>query len=183
MDEVWLFFFWGNDIWENDWASRPTMKADESEEISLEGQNVLLAVLQHSRFVSRLYALWAIYTDTRFAEKKAQIEQLRDVQSLNQASKSTENALDEWALECVRQKVECRVFFVPPLEAFTEEDLSTSVIHQMSAIVPSTITSYNLFPVLEDRGIDLYFKSDPHWNAEGHQVVADWLIELYTTRQ
>jgi hypothetical protein len=53
----------------------------------------------------------------------------------------------------------------------------------MSAIVPSTITPYNLFPVLEERGVDLYFKSDPHWNAEGHQVVADWLIELYTTRQ
>lgn len=182
-DEVWLFFFWGNDIWENDWASRPAMKPDEAAEISLEGQDALLTVLQYSRFVSRLYALWAIETDDRFAEKKAQMEQLRDVRLLEQALKATENALDDWALECVRQKVECRVFFVPPMEAFAESDLSTQVISQMSTVVPPTVTSYNLFPVLEERGTELYFNSDPHWNAKGHQVVGEWLAIQYATMQ
>lgn len=182
-DEVWLFFFWGNDIWENDWSSRPPMKPDESAEVSLEGQDALLTVLQYSRFISRLYALWAIETDDRFAEKQAQLEQLRDIRQLQQAVKSTEQALDAWALECVRQKVECRVFLVPPMEAFTEEGLSTHMIEQMAVIVPSTVTPYNLVPILEDRGTELYFKSDPHWNAEGHKVVGEWLAEQYTQSQ
>ena len=36
VDEVWLYFFYGNDIWENDWSSRPPMKPDEAAEVSLE---------------------------------------------------------------------------------------------------------------------------------------------------
>ena len=51
-------------------------------EISLEGRYALLAVLQYSKFASGLYALWAIQTDDRFAEKQAQIEQLRECASV-----------------------------------------------------------------------------------------------------
>ena len=107
-DEVWLFFFWGNDIWENDWSSRPSMKPDESAEVSLEGKDALLALLQYSKFASRLYALWAIQTDDRFAEKQAQ-HQLRDVDQLQSALSASEKQLGAFALECVHQKVACRI--------------------------------------------------------------------------
>ena len=177
VDEVWLFFFWGNDIWENDWSSRPPMKPDETAEVSLEGKDTLLTTLQYSRFISRLYALWAIQTDDRFAEKQAQIEQLRDVDQLRVALGSSEQQLDALALECVRQKVECRIWLVPPMEAFTESGLAEQVVTEIQTIVPPIISATDLTPVLQPEGTGLYFQSDPHWNPKGHQVVADWLIE------
>lgn len=180
VDEVWLFFFWGNDIWENDWSSRPPMKPDEAAEISLEGKDALLTVLQYSRFISRLYALWAIQTDDRFAEKQAQIEQLGDVEQLQLALASSETQLDAFALECVRQKVECRIWLVPPMEAFTASGLAEQVVTEIEKIIPTIMIATDLTPVLQPQGSDLYFQSDPHWNPDGHQVVADWLIEQYT---
>ena len=85
-------------FWENDWSSRPSMKPDEAAEISLEGKDALLAVLQYSKFASRLYALWAIQTDDRFAEKQAQLDQLRDVDQLQSALGASEQQLDAFAL-------------------------------------------------------------------------------------
>ena len=181
--EVWLFFFWGNDIWENDWSSRPSMKPDESAEISFEGRDGLLALLQYSKFASRLYALWAIQTDDRFAEKQAQLEQLRDVDQLQLALVASEKSLDEFALECVRQKVDCRIWLVPPMEAFTESGLSSQVVSEIQEIIPAIIPAEDMMPALQNGGIELYFRSDPHWNSQGHQVVADWLVEQYTQTQ
>ena len=183
VDEVWLFFFWGNDIWENDWSSRPSMKPDEAAEISLEGKDALLTVLQYSKFVSRLYALWAIQTDDRFAEKQAQLEQLRTLEQLQVALGASEKHLDALALECVRQKVVCRIWLVPPMEAFTETGLAEQVVSELEKITPTIITATDLMPVLQSQGTDLYFTSDPHWNPKGHQVVADWLIKRYTNSE
>ena len=61
------------------------MKPDEAAEVSLEGKDALLTVIQYSKFISRLYALWAIQTDDRFAEKHAQLEQLRKLEQLQTA--------------------------------------------------------------------------------------------------
>ena len=86
---------------------------------------------------------------------------------------ASENYLDAFALECVRQKVACRMWLVPPMEAFTEPGLAEQVVSEMKNIMPTIITTTDLTPVLQPQGTDLYFTSDPHWNSNGHQVVAD----------
>ena len=68
-----------------------------------------------------------------------------------------------------------------PLEAFPEPASRTSG-ERLKNIMPAIITTTDLTPVLQPQGTDLYFTSDPHWNSNGHQVVADWLIEQYTNR-
>ena len=69
------------------------------------------------------------------------------------------------------------------MEAFTESGLSSQGVSEIQEIIPAIIPAADMTPILQTSGIGLYFRSDPHWNAEGHQVVADWLVEQYTQTQ
>ena len=102
---------------------------------------------------------------------------------LQSALSASERQLDAFALECVRQKTTCRIWLVPPMEAFTESGLSSQVVSEIQEIIPAIIPTADMTPALQNKGIDLYFQSDPHWNLEGHQVVADWLVEQYMQPQ
>ena len=75
-------------------------------------------------------ALHFIQTDDRFVEKQAQLEQLRKLEQLRVLLGASEHYLDTLALECVRQKVACRIWLVPPMEA-TETGLAEQVVSEL----------------------------------------------------
>ena len=179
-DEVWLFFFWGNDIWENDWASRPTSIPNEELELSRETDQYRFGWMQYSRFLSRLYAFWAISTDERFAEKNSQMVQLRDADQLEAALDSTQVQLERFTIQCVEASTACRVWLIPPMEAFQEPGLSEQVVPALLNHMPDSIDVTDLYPILKEQGgASLYFQSDPHWNSMGHAVVADFIQQTY----
>jgi len=65
---------------------------------------------------------------------------------------------------------------VPPVEAFDDPKLAQQVVTAISSVVPSEISILDTFPELEKRGGEkLYYSYDPHWNAEGHTVVTEFL--------
>lgn len=180
-DEVWLFFFWGNDIWENDWSSRPMSIPDEELEISRERDVNRFGWMQYSRFLSRLYALLAISTDERFLEKKSQMAQLREVEQLEQALHSTRDQLQRFATQCVEASTACRVWLIPPMEAFQENGLSEQVVPALLNHMPDSIEVTDLYPIIKEQGgASLYFNSDPHWNPKGHAVVADFIQQIHS---
>ena len=177
--EVWLFFFWGNDIWENDWATRPILAPSESLEVSWESEKGWLQWVQYSKLLSRLYALWSISNDERFIEKKMQMAQLRDLVQLNQALDSTEIQLQRMAKQCQQRSLQrCRVWLIPPMEAFYEDGLANQVVEQLQKRIPETLEVVDVYPWLQQSGGSaLYFQSDPHWNIKGHQVVFESIRE------
>ena len=179
-DEVWLLFFWGNDIWENDWSSRPMLHPNEELERSRETDQNRFGWMQYSRFISRLYALWAISTDERFVEKNSQMAQLRDADQLEAALDSTQVQLERFATQCVEASTACRVWLIPPMEAFQETGLSEQVVQALSHHMPVSLEVTDLYPILKEQGgLSLYFQSDPHWNPMGHAVVADFIQQTH----
>ena len=181
-DEVWLFFFWGNDVWENDWSSRPVSIPNEELEVSRETDVNRFGWMQGSKFLSRLYALWAISTDERFVEKKSQMAQLREVEQLEQALPSTRDQLQRFATQCIEEdKTICRVWLIPPMEAFQENGLSEQVVPALLNHMPDSLEVTDLYPILKEQGgASLYFHSDPHWNSMGHAVVADVIQQIHS---
>ena len=173
--EVWLWFFWGNDIWENDWQRRAPTQPSEDLEVSWEDRSRTLSLLRHSKLLSRIYALYAISQDERFAEKQAQMTQLRDSTLLGEALPSTQKALDAFSDQCQTESLRCRVFLIPPLEYF-DDDALRPLPERLKSIVPASITVHDVAPVLSEKGgRSLYFDNDPHWNIHGHGVVAEWV--------
>lgn len=173
--EVWLFFFWGNDIWENDWRNRSSdsLIPLDGEEISWGDQDVWLSTIQHSVFLSRLYALWAIQNDERFTERQLQQEMLSDPDILTPALQSTQAQLQRFAELCPST---CRVILIPPADAFEISKLARVTLPLLKAVIPESLDVVDLFPELnKDGGRVLYFHADPHWNASGHAVVAEYL--------
>ena len=173
--EVWLFLFWGNDIWENDWRNRTsdTLIPLEGEEISWQEQDAWLSVIQHSVFLSRLYALWAIEQDERFIERQHQQEMLMDATVLRPALESTTVQLQRFADLCPNT---CRVVLIPPADAFEMAEQATVTLPLLKSVIPESLKAIDLYPVLSRQGgRSLYFHADPHWNTDGHAVVAEYL--------
>lgn len=171
-DEIWLFFFWGNDIWENDWRSREQMHLIpiEGEENAWE-RNGWLNVVRHSAFASRLYALWAIKTDERFAERQQQRRMLQDSEWLSEALQRTQVQLQTFADVC---PTTCRVVLIPPADAFEEPLQAETTLPLLQSVIPNSLSILDLYQPLQDRGgRSLYFHADPHWNVAGHQAVAE----------
>jgi len=135
--------------------------------------------VQYSKLLSRLYALWSISNDERFIEKKMQMAQLRDPLQLNQALDSTELQLQRMAKQCQQHLLQrCRVWLIPPMEAFYEDGLANQVVEQLQKRIPETLEVVDVYSWLQQSGGSaLYFQSDPHWNMKGHQVVFDSIRE------
>ena len=173
--EVWLFLFWGNDIWENDWRNRHSdnLIPLDGEEVSWVTQDKWLQFLQHSVFLSRLYALWAIQSDERFIERLQQQEMLVDASILQPALNSTTVQLQRFTEMCPST---CRVILIPPADAFETEAQATVTLPLLKEGIPKSLGVVDLYPVLRERGHrSLYFHADPHWNAQGHAEVAEYL--------
>ena len=180
--EVWLFFFWGNDIWENDWENRSILTPNEDLETAWDGQSKTMRWLSKSRFFSRLYALYAIQSDERFQEKRQQMNLLEDIQLLEQAMVSSQNQFKQLAARC--DEIVCRVLLIPPAEAFRDSGLAETVIPVLKKNIPEIIHTVDLFPTLQQSGgTQLYFHSDPHWNPAGHASVFDYLDSTIDLRQ
>ena len=172
--EVWLFLFWGNDVWENDWRNRPseTLMPLEGEELSWTDTSVL-DWIQYSVLASRLYAIWSIQSDERFAERKAQQEMLSDPDILTQALESTERQLLRFTKECPSV---CKVVLIPPADAFEDTKQANVTLPLLMRVIPPDLDVLDLYEGLtESGGRELYFQADPHWNPLGHQNVAEQL--------
>ena len=80
-------------------------------------------------------------------------------------------------LECVRQKVDCRIWLVPPMEAFTDSGLSSQVVNEIQEIIPAIIPATDMTPASQDEGTDLTKRS----TLESQKVIRWWQIGWLTS--
>ena len=131
-----------------------------------------MAAIFSTLSLSRLYALWAIQSDERFIERLQQQEMLVDA-SILQPAEQYNSAITTFTEMCPST---CRVILIPPADAFETEAQATVTLPLLKEGIPKSLGVVDLYPVLRERGHrSLYFHADPHWNAQGHAEVAEYL--------
>ena len=149
--------------------------------------------------MSRLYAwtqvvraLRAQAADFRIQEYADELAVFVDPAARRTQLDATTTALQAFGRVCQQRRLQCTVALAPPAWVVHAERRSgtfdafgldadaadpAALVADLTAAVPPTVQVVDLTPDLQAAGRDraLYHTFDPHWNSDGHAVVAETL--------